>query len=114
MLLSDQQPIDLNIKFKGSYELLCWILKKYKNELPYNGYIGHFATANNYYFTCSKEWKRYGVNYKVWNLLHKDLTIAYLMNKIEIANLNELQKIYNNNINNVKLYDSINSTKHQR
>lgn len=100
MLLSNQPAIDLNIKFKGSYELLCWILKRYKKELPYSGYIGHFATANNYYFSCSKEWKRYGVNYKVWNLLHKDLVIGYLMNKIEVANLNQLQEIYNQELLN--------------
>lgn len=96
----NQQPIDLNIKFNGSYEFFRWILLKYKNELPYCGYASHFALQNNYCVSSPKDWKHYGVGYRVWNLLHKDLTIAFLMGKIEKANIFELQEIYNQLKNN--------------
>lgn len=89
-----QQPIDLNIKFNGSYQFFRWILLKYKKELPYCGYVSHFALENNYCVSSSKDWKHYGVGYRVWNLLHKDLTIAFLMGKIPVANIYELQKMY--------------------
>lgn len=89
------KPVDLNIKFNGSYYLFLWILKKYKNQLPYNGEIKQFALANNYCPKICDQWRNYGVGNRVWNLLHKDLTIACLMNKIEIANVFELEKMYN-------------------
>ena len=91
----NSKKIDLNIKFNGSYYLFRWILKKYKNELPYIGQIKQFALQNNYVAGVCDQWRNYGVGNRVWNLLHKDLTILYLTNKIQVANLFELQKMYN-------------------
>lgn len=87
-------PIDMNIKFSGSYYLFLWILRKYKKELPYNGEVKQFALANNYSFKICDQWRNYGIGYRVWNLLHKDLTIAFLMGRIEIANLEDLRSSY--------------------
>jgi hypothetical protein len=84
----------LNIDFNGSYDLLVWILKKYKKQLPYNGEIKYFALMNNYTLYCSTHWKHYGVNSRVWNTLHKDLTIAFLMNRIELVELDDLKMMY--------------------
>lgn len=83
-----------NITFFGSYELLVWILKKYKKELPYGGKIKQFIFYNNYSLYCSTHWKRYGVIPRVWNTLNKDLHIAFLMGKIEMISLNDLKKMY--------------------
>jgi len=88
------EKIDLSIKFNGSYYLFRWILKKYKNDLPYNGQIKQFAVQNNYGAGVCDQWRNYGVGNRVWNLLHKDLTILYLTNKIQVANLFELQKMH--------------------
>lgn len=88
-------PIDLNIKFNGSYPLFKWILQKYKTQLPYNGEVKQFAIQNNYCPKMSCQWRNYGVGFRVWNILHKDLTIAFLINKIEITNVYELEKIFN-------------------
>jgi hypothetical protein len=88
------EKVDLNIKFNGSYYLFRWILKKYKNDLPYNGQIKQFAIQNNYGAGVCDQWRNYGVGNRVWNLLHKDLTILYLTNKIQVANLFELQKLH--------------------
>jgi hypothetical protein len=85
---------DLNITFHGSYNLLVWILKKYRNQLPYNGEIKQFVLQNNYTLYCSTHWKKYGVNSRVWNTLHKDLIICFLMNKIENISLSELKQMY--------------------
>ena len=76
--------------FSGSYELLKWILRKYKDELPYNGSIMNFATLNHYTQSiCSSKWKHNGVGYRVWGslekdlvILEKDLVIATLMGKV--------------------------------
>ena len=88
------EKADLSIKFNGSYYLFRWILKKYKNDLPYNGQIKQFAIQNNYGAGVCDQWRNYGVGNRVWNLLHKDLTILYLTNKIQVANLFELQKLH--------------------
>ncbi len=88
------EKVDLSIKFNGSYYLFRWILKKYKNDLPYNGQIKQFAIQNNYGAGVCDQWRNYGVGNRVWNLLHKDLTILYLTNKIRVANLFELQKLH--------------------
>lgn len=85
---------NLNITFHGSYDLLVWILKKYRNQLPYNGEVKQFVLQNNYTLYCSTHWKKYGVNSRVWNAIHKDLLIAFLMGKIEIVSLNDLKKMY--------------------
>lgn len=90
----NNNPIDLNVHFNGSYKLFKWILKKYKKQLPYNGNVKDFAVSNNYCPQISDHWRYYGVGHRVWNLLHKDLTILFLMNKIEIANLNELKNMF--------------------
>jgi hypothetical protein len=85
---------DLNITFHGSYNLLVWILKKYRIQLPYNGEIKQFVLQNNYTLYCSTHWKKYGVNSRVWNTLQKDLIICFLMNKIENISLSELKQMY--------------------
>ena len=93
-LINCEKNLNLNIKFNGGYYLLRWILKKYKNELPYNGQIKHFALQNNYSEKSVDTWRMNGVGNRVWNILHKDLTILYLTNKIEVANLFELEKMH--------------------
>ena len=96
MINFDYKSINLNIKFNGSYNLFKWILNKYRDQLPYNGEVKQFAINNNYCPNICDQWRNYGVGYRVWNLLHKDLTIAFLMNKIEIANVFELQTQHEN------------------
>lgn len=90
----DREAIDLNVRFNGSYYLLLWILKKYKKELPYNGEVKQFALSNNYSIKICDQWRNYGVGYRVWNLLHKDLTIGFLIGKIQCANLFELEEMW--------------------
>jgi hypothetical protein len=90
----NSEKVDLNIRFNGSYYFFRWILKRYKNDLPYNGQIKQFAIQNNYNNGACDQWRDYGVGNRVWNLLHKDLTILYLTNKIQVANLFELQKLH--------------------
>jgi hypothetical protein len=94
-MITDKEAIDLNIKFSGDYYLLMWILRKYQKELPYQGAVKYFATQNNYSFKVCDAWRRYGVGYKVWNIIHKDLTILFLMGKIEMANLFDLEEAWN-------------------
>lgn len=89
-----EPAVDLNIKFNGSYQLLKWILRKYTRELPYNGKVKEFSIQNNFSEAICNKWINYGVGNRVWNLLHKDLTILYLTNKIPTANLFELEKMY--------------------
>lgn len=93
-MINFEKNLNLNIKFNGGYYLLRWILKKYKNELPYNGQIKYFALQNNYSEKSVDAWRNCGVGNRVWNILHKDLTILYLTNKIEVANLFELEKMH--------------------
>lgn len=69
-------------QFSGSYELLKYILAKYKEELPYKGKIKYFYIYNGYYRTASN-FSFNGVNNKVWISLNKDLTIANLQGKIK-------------------------------
>jgi len=95
-----------NVRFSGEYRLLKWIVKKYKDELPYGGEIMRFAYALPYGKSISFDWETYGVPSRVWNSLHKDLTIAALMNKIDVANLRtlqELKKEYEDGGHNIKI-----------
>lgn len=82
------------IKFSGSYELLKWILLKYKTQLPYNGELKQFAVKNNYCPDICDHWRNYGVGYRVWTLLQKDLVISHLMDRIEMFDLKDLQKLH--------------------
>jgi hypothetical protein len=86
--------LEINIKFTGSYYLLKWILKKYKHELPYIGQVTEFAIKNNYSKRVIHHWSYYGVGYRVWNCLHKDLFIIFLMGKIQYEGLEQLKKDY--------------------
>ena len=86
--------MNINIKFNGSYLFFRWILQNYKKQLPYNGEIKQFAITNNYCPNICDQWRNYGVGYRVWNLLYKDLIISFLMGKIETADVYELEKIY--------------------
>ena len=95
-----------NVRFSGEYRLLKWIIKNYKDELPYDGEIMRFAYALPYGKSISFDWENYGVPSRVWNSLHKDLTIAALMSKIVESNfktLQELKKEYEDGGHNIKI-----------
>jgi hypothetical protein len=81
--MNNTKEINLNIKFNRSYIFFKWILQKYKTQLPYNGEIRQFAITNNYCPKICDQWRNYGVGYRVWNLLHKDLIISFLIGKID-------------------------------
>jgi hypothetical protein len=89
------EEINFNITFHGSYDLLIWIIKRYKKELPYNGEIRQFVLQNNYTEYCSTSWKHNGVNPRVWNSLNKDLIMAFLLNKIQMVSLYDLKNEFN-------------------
>lgn len=87
------QNFTLNVRFTGDYEFLKWILKKYKNQLPYDGEILKFASQTFYSKDISYSWRRFGVQVRAWNQLHKDLIIAHLIGRIEEPKtLQELQQ----------------------
>jgi hypothetical protein len=84
--------ININIKFNGSYLFFRWVLQHYKNQLPYNGEVKQFAIENNYCPKICDQWRNYGVGYRVWNLLHKDLIISFLIGKIDCADFYDLER----------------------
>jgi len=90
--MNNTKEINLNIKFNRSYIFFKWILQKYKTQLPYNGEIKQFAITNNYCHKICDQWRNYGVGYRVWNLLHKDLIISFLMGKIDNLDLYQLER----------------------
>jgi hypothetical protein len=90
--MNNIKEINLNIKFNRSYIFFKWILQKYKTQLPYNGEIRQFAITNNYCPKICDQWRNYGVGYRVWNLLHKDLIISFLIGKIDNLDLYELER----------------------
>jgi hypothetical protein len=90
--MNNTKEINLNIKFNRSYIFFKWILQKYKTQLPYNGEIRQFAITNNYCPKICDQWRNYGVGYRVWNLLHKDLIISFLIGKIDNLDLYELER----------------------
>jgi len=90
--MNNTKEINLNIKFNRSYIFFKWILQKYKIQLPYNGEIRQFAITNNYCPKICDQWRNYGVGYRVWNLLHKDLIISFLIGKIDNLDLYELER----------------------
>lgn len=77
------EKFTLNIRFTGDYEFLKWVLKKYKNQLPYEGEILKFANKTFYSKNISYSWSRLGVQVRAWNQLNKDLIIASLIGIIE-------------------------------
>lgn len=81
---------EFNIRFSGSYELLKWVLQKYKSELPYNGEIFRFAVSNRYSENTCNHWSYRGVNERVWNMIHKDLVIANLMGAVKDEDVRDL------------------------
>lgn len=92
-LFDGSQPEDLNIKFKGSYALLKYIIKKYQNELPYAGSIIEFGRQTLYSKDISYSWEHYGVQPRAWNGLNKDLIIYRLIGKItDNLSLEDLKK----------------------
>jgi hypothetical protein len=93
-MINEQDAVDLNITFNGKYYFLLWVLKKYKTELPYCGQVKQFALMNNYSEKVCDAWRRYGVGYKVWNILHKDLVILFLVGKIQMTSLPELEQAW--------------------
>jgi hypothetical protein len=72
-----------NTKFNGSYELLEYVLKKYKSELPYNGEVSELAKQYSFFKDIKYTWQKYGVHNRLWALIRKDLTILYLCGKLE-------------------------------
>jgi hypothetical protein len=90
--MNNTKEINLNIKFNRSYIFFKWILQKYKIQLPYNGEIRQFAITNNYCPKICDQWRNYGVGYRVWNLLHKDLIISFLIGKIDTTDFYQLER----------------------
>lgn len=93
------EKVDFNVKFSGDYDLLKWILVKYKEALPYDGKIESYGQKTFYSEkNISHFWKNRGVPIRVWNQLHKDLTLARLLGRIDekdIKTLKELESIFN-------------------
>jgi len=90
-----------NIRFSGDYDLLKWIIKKYKNALPYNGEVLRFSASLPYCKSMCHDWNHYGVPTRVWNSLHKDLVIARLMGKIkdeDVRTLEQLRQEFKNEV----------------
>lgn len=70
--------------FTGSYDLFKYIIESYRDELPYCGFIRNFVMDNKYSEKVHSNWRcKNGINHKVWNLLQKDLTIAWLCGMIK-------------------------------
>ena len=93
----ENEDISLTAKFSGSYELLKYIIRKY-GKYMYCGQILQFALQNNYTIACSTNWKRNGVQMRVWNALHKDLVILRLSGKVtedEVMSLEDLKEEFN-------------------
>ena len=85
--------LQFNVKFTGEYELFKWIIKKYKQELPYCGEILEFARQNFYSKDLCHSWKYNGIQTRTWNCLHKDLIMGFLTGKIkELKTLQELKE----------------------
>lgn len=86
--------MEFNIRFTGDYQLLKWIINKYKGRLPYNG-IMDFMNQNLYSAkNTAWFWEKGGVPQRVWNSIHKDLIMARLTGRIkdeEIRTLTELK-----------------------
>jgi hypothetical protein len=77
-----------NTIFAGSYDFFKYVLKKYR---IYKGQPYTYFRSNGY--KCCR-WNYTGVPTKVWNLLHKDLTILSLSGLIEFENLEQLKNEY--------------------
>jgi hypothetical protein len=86
-----------NTRFNGSYELLEYILKKYKDILPYNGEVSNLAREYHYYKDIKYTWQKYGVHSRIWACLRKDLIILYLVSKLDKnVSLEELKEEFSN------------------
>jgi len=85
-----------NKSFSGDYELLIYILKKYKTLLPYLGSVQELARQYKYDVSSPHKWKSNGVPTRVWLTLQKDLTIIFLMGKLDqIVSLEDLKIEFN-------------------
>ena len=86
--------IEFNVTFHGEYSLLKKILMKYKKELPYEGSVMTFVDSLPYALgSTGNNWNKYGVPVRVWNCLHKDLTIARLMGRIKEGDIRTLEEL---------------------
>lgn len=88
----------------SSYDLLKWVLKKFKKELPYNGGVVEFLKRSHYSTTNSSNyWKEFGVPNRIWLFLHKDLVIARSIGRIKKGDFESLEDLAEefNNINRV-------------
>jgi len=85
--------ITFNVRFSGSYNLLKWILLKYREELPYEGMVIKYMNDVLYTNNSSYGWNKYGVPNRVWNILHKDLTMARLLGKIKDEEAKTLEQL---------------------
>jgi hypothetical protein len=82
--------------FSGSYELLEFVLNKYD---LYECKVSKLVEEYNYndkqrWGGYPKWWHYQGIPLRVWNLLHKDLTILSLSGLIEFDNLEQLRSEY--------------------
>ena len=86
--------IEFNIKFKGEYALLKWIIKRYSSVLPYESSVLTFAKSLPHNgISTGHDWNKYGVPPRVWNSLHKDLVIAHLMGRIKERDIKTLEEL---------------------
>lgn len=93
------EPITFNLRFSGSYDLLKWIVSKYKKELPYDGMVIKFMNDTFYTKDSSYSWNKNGVPTRVWNVLNKDLVMATLLGRIkeeDAKTLEQLKEEFNN------------------
>lgn len=87
--------ININYKnFGGCYDLFKYIVRKYKNELyEYNGSYIKCLEEYSYLAGRQNHMARNGVPSRIWALLHKDLLIAKLMNRINDNNYRTLHEL---------------------
>lgn len=77
--------------FTGSYNLLKYIIQKYTNELPYNGYVTRAIKCFGY--RREHHFDRMGVPLKIWIIINKDLFIAALTGRIKIEDYKTLHEL---------------------
>lgn len=89
----DRVHLTLTNGFSGSYDLLKFIIAEFNIN---SGLISSFAEAKGYTAHCAwKGWTSYGVPIKIWNTLHKDLTILNKSrNDQKYTSLEDLKKQY--------------------
>lgn len=83
-----------HLNFKGNFDLLEYILSKYKFLA-----VSPYQLAKQYKYDVSNvhKWRYNKIPQRFWLLLQKDITIAFLMGKIkENISLNDLKDEFEN------------------